>query len=401
MAKKTKDVELDYLAQLGITPAKDMGEVRARLVAALGESEAKALWRALHRQQPGQVTLEELYTWTDKGLEGSLKLADAMDGDALRKACRWIAYHKKQLGGRILDVGCGNGVLTCFVAMQMPQAQVVGIDLRPQAVEQAEALAQRLGLSNVTFRQGNPESETGEKYDTLILSRMVRENVGANLDAMSLLNTQAERMASGAQNLVAACKELLAEQGALVSFEQFSRGGELLGWLYALCDGGFGLEEKYQKELFVQGADAEKSALSVTVAALTQTTRREDAWALFVRLYAPEVRENKYVMMGAEAEVYLQAHLGQLIRGYQAYFDTGDKACRMTLWTDKDDPNTLLNEQQAAGSKSQLFLSIPEKREAEIEAMEKDVHNFRRRGLVVKELRYENGVETELDCENI
>jgi hypothetical protein len=99
--------------------------------------------------------------------------------------------------------------------------------------------------------------------------------------------------------------------------------------------------------------------------------------------------------------VYLQAHLGQLIRGYQAYFDTGDKACRMTLWTDKDDPNTLLNEQQAAGSKSQLFLSIPEKREAEIEAMEKDVHNFRRRGLVVKELRYENGVETEVDCENI
>jgi SAM-dependent methyltransferase len=399
MAKKTKDVELDYLAQLGITPAKDMGEVRGRLVTALGEENAKALWRALHRQKPGGVTLEELYAWTDKGLEDSLKLADAMDGDALRKMCRWVAYHKKQLGKTVLDVGCGNGVLTCFVAMQLPQAQVVGVDLRPQAVEQGTALAQRLGLSNVTFRQGGLEQRNGEQFDTILLSRVVRENVGANLDAMSLLNTQAERMVQGIRPFVEGCKAALNPGGKLVSFEQFSRGGETLGWLYALCQGGFSVEEKYQKELLIQGADSEKTALSITVATEGQSVDRAQIWAMFTRLYAPDARENKYVMMGAEAEVYLQAHLGELIRGYQAYFDTGDKACRMTLWTDKEDPNTLLNEQQAAGSKSQLFLSIPEKREAEIEAMEKDVHNFRRRGLVVKELRYENGVETETDCE--
>jgi SAM-dependent methyltransferase len=65
---------------------------------------------------------------------------------------------------RILDVGCGPGVLTCAYALALPDVEIVGIDVLPEAVAAASELASRVGAGNVSFVVGDafdPEVAAG------------------------------------------------------------------------------------------------------------------------------------------------------------------------------------------------------------------------------------------------
>ena len=65
----------------------------------------------------------------------------------------WFEHHPP--AARLLDAGCGPGVLTCAYGWALPDAEVVGIDGVPEAVACAETLADRLGVRNVSFVVGD------------------------------------------------------------------------------------------------------------------------------------------------------------------------------------------------------------------------------------------------------
>ena len=65
----------------------------------------------------------------------------------------WYDHHPPAT--RLLDVGCGPGVLTCAYGLALPDAEVVGVDVTPEAVACAEELAGRVGARNVTFVAGD------------------------------------------------------------------------------------------------------------------------------------------------------------------------------------------------------------------------------------------------------
>lgn len=72
----------------------------------------------------------------------------------------WFDQHPPAT--RLLDAGCGPGVLTCAYGWAMPDAEVVGIDGVPEAVACAEQLAVRLGVRNVSFVVGDLADPPGE-----------------------------------------------------------------------------------------------------------------------------------------------------------------------------------------------------------------------------------------------
>jgi len=55
----------------------------------------------------------------------------------------------------LVDAYCGIGTLTLPLARVLRQA--VGLEVQPEAVEQAQVNAQRNGITNVTFQVGAVE----------------------------------------------------------------------------------------------------------------------------------------------------------------------------------------------------------------------------------------------------
>jgi len=58
-------------------------------------------------------------------------------------------------GMRLLDVGCGPGSITVGLAQAVAPGEVVAIDLSPEVLEEARALAAERQIANVRFERGD------------------------------------------------------------------------------------------------------------------------------------------------------------------------------------------------------------------------------------------------------
>lgn len=61
----------------------------------------------------------------------------------------------EDFSGRLLEVPVGTGVLTMPVYQTLPQAEITCLDYSPDMMAQAREKAERLGLKNVAFAQGD------------------------------------------------------------------------------------------------------------------------------------------------------------------------------------------------------------------------------------------------------
>ena len=82
-----------------------------------------------------------------------------------------ITLASLQPGQVVLDLGSGAGLDCFFAAKQVgPSGHVIGVDMTPEMIERATASAQRMGITNVEFRQGYIESlpVDGNTVDVII-----------------------------------------------------------------------------------------------------------------------------------------------------------------------------------------------------------------------------------------
>jgi 2-polyprenyl-3-methyl-5-hydroxy-6-metoxy-1,4-benzoquinol methylase len=94
---------------------------------------------------------------------------------AIRRAI--VPLSPKDLPGRIvvdrpptlLDVGCGDGIITLEVARRFPQMIVRGIELEPDGVVIAERTRTGLGLENVSFFVGDVNTFDFDRADAALL----------------------------------------------------------------------------------------------------------------------------------------------------------------------------------------------------------------------------------------
>jgi len=80
----------------------------------------------------------------------------------------YVALARGDLEGkRVVDLGCGNGVLAIAAAL-LGASEVVGVDLDPEAVEVARRNARRIGAS-VTWRVSDVREVEGP-FDTVLMN---------------------------------------------------------------------------------------------------------------------------------------------------------------------------------------------------------------------------------------
>jgi ubiquinone/menaquinone biosynthesis C-methylase UbiE len=76
-------------------------------------------------------------------------------------------------GARVLDVACGTGANFALIEQRIgPSGELVGIDLTPQMLAQAQARVLRHGWANVRLREADvcalPDEDSGELFDAVV-----------------------------------------------------------------------------------------------------------------------------------------------------------------------------------------------------------------------------------------
>ena len=247
--KKKRDAALEYMLQLGITPAKSASGAREQIRRVM---DVDALSRLLESDEadrdPGAF-----YRFKNQTLEAGLTFSGAFSGEILRKMCAEADTHPECFAPRtqtakILEVGCDCGILSCFLAKRFPEAEVLGLDRCPESIAAAKELAERLKLTNVSFTAGTPE-ELSPGFDTVVSLRTMHENC-AVADEESLSPEEYERACTEAlKGYAGALARLLVPGGCLLTAERSDTEELIRAWQAALAGAGFTVDPESRKDL--------------------------------------------------------------------------------------------------------------------------------------------------------
>jgi SAM-dependent methyltransferase len=95
-------------------------------------------------------------------------------------------YHK------ILDAGSGPGVFSFELGRRFPEAEVLGIDLLPDAISACKAIAEKTGSTNVDFKNVSIAQIADENSFDLIICVDILEHIEDDMAALgSLYNATA------------------------------------------------------------------------------------------------------------------------------------------------------------------------------------------------------------------
>lgn len=93
-----------------------------------------------------------LYSIKNQNLKLSIDFS-RYSTDLYRRYFDWFIENKEVFSPkRILEIGCDNGIVTCFFASLFPEAEVIGIDINPNGIKCAKELAAKLNLDNIEFK---------------------------------------------------------------------------------------------------------------------------------------------------------------------------------------------------------------------------------------------------------
>lgn len=160
--KKKKDPVLDYIRTFDVFPARSGSAAGAELRRRFGNQWAEDLLDAAVQLSEDREGPGRFYSLKNRDLDTSLFINLLLGGEVIRQGCayfeeavRRLLPPEAQAGKRLLDIGCENGLLTCYLAKQFPELSVTGMDRNAAAVSCAKELASRLSLSNVDFVTGD------------------------------------------------------------------------------------------------------------------------------------------------------------------------------------------------------------------------------------------------------
>lgn len=331
-AKLTKHSIDRFFKSLGVPQLADYDELIEHLESRYGDERRAEIEEAFESRADGDY--DSFYDFIYSDTDVSIQLA-GMRANLYRTFFNWFESNFSALAGRILDVGCGNGIATCYLAKQFPKARFVGIDKSPAAIRCATELAQKAKVKNVEFQHSS-----FSEFSTKISDKfsMIVSLTGLSPDEIDFpvgdeREAWAEKVASQAMNSdVVSLVQHLAPGGTFVSVDRCRTDTQKFAWLAALQNAGMTIDLLSSGEMtFTDLTGTETLPIIVGALGSTRMTSAEllsfcmDDGVVFDRLSPGDRNLLSEFLFASFANK-------QRVSGWRAAFYDGSGTCFYEIW---------------------------------------------------------------------
>lgn len=268
MPISVSDIE-PYLADVGLRTHRNINQFWSHLDSRYPKTQVSDLERAYLKLERGDES--GFYLEIFQNLKVSIDFS-SLRFDLYRNFLKWFIATTNDLKPQsIVDVGCGNGILTCFYAKLFPEANVLGFDISESGVECSTELAKQLGIKNARFVAGDVNDLTLpiEKGSVDLMVSVATlgppaQGQGSEVPAYELL-TKKPRLADMIQ-LSNLAPYLAPDHGLFISFEKVSNLASQALWANIIQKCGLGIDLDKTWWLSYQNIESDSINLPVIVA---------------------------------------------------------------------------------------------------------------------------------------
>lgn len=339
--KTTKnEIVLEYFQKLGLRPAKSIDNFwrdlkRKYPKAMIGELENIVGGRAEGSQE------KDIYELKNQSLPLSLDFS-TWSTDLYRRFFEWFTKANMNTPTKVLDIGCDNGIVTCFLAKYYPNSELLGIDISANSIKAARELAAKLELKNVTFECMNAfevENTYSNYFDMAISVRSLHEMFGGINESRywSLRDFQNNNtFKKQSEDLRKITNTLIEDGGKLVTFERLPSDVSVASFIKLLNSTGLCLNKDVSNLIsFQEVGDLEQMPALVFEKKTSSIYSGEDLLSITCNTYG---KERPLIKCNATYDGFIAEMLMEnisnkkFLKGLNIDFYDGSGQCRYEFW---------------------------------------------------------------------
>jgi tRNA G46 methylase TrmB len=234
----------NYLKRVGVRRYPSPQSFRKYLERQHGTELISELLDVVSRRGEGEEV--DVYPLLYSSLELSIDFL-GFEGDLHANFLQWLLRQYADLPvppTRILDLGSGNGVLSCFYATHFPNSEVVGLDRSSEGIACAEELKRRLNLTNVQFVRSDfiesGLSDVTEDFELITAAKCIGTAIDLpEFDEGKPLFRASEEFSDFARpQLLSDVVGRLAPDGVFVTMDRWAGIQSFCWWVSSLNDAG-------------------------------------------------------------------------------------------------------------------------------------------------------------------
>lgn len=345
--KKHVDVGLDYIMDLKFSGARNGKQLEQKLVEILGEDIGnKAIYHIYENYDRNQNHKDKInfYNFKNQNLKTSLTISSLFDSDIYRKSCNWIYENRNYFGKSILDVGCDNGIMTCFIAKIMPYSHIIGIDRSQNAIKVAEEFANKMNIKNISFICSDiKDLKLDEEFDTVFSMRTMNENDSkyTNYPYFTDIKVQGEYFADSLAEYSNSINRFISDAGNFICLEKCDLYPKLLGWYWNFNKHGMSVVQDVHKELEVNEVGA-ISKLRANIFIKDHKNSKPDVFNYWVHQVMKDADRKAASYNSWQAEALLSTEKGDLIEGCYFLNNQFERVYLLGIWKSLNASDTIL-----------------------------------------------------------
>ena len=271
-----------YMKEVGLKYIKTPNDFITGLAIKTDKQYAQDMAYELNSRGEGApVDNSHFYELKNRSLDGSIYVSAAFDGGVFRHIGNLTIDNAELFGSSVLDLCCDCGIVTCFMARQLPDTKFVGIDINEGAIENAKELARRLNVNNVEFVCADVfELDLGKKFDCVTSFRSLLDACELTTQGLNFVGYRPEREESYKNAFMGFAQTVakhLGENGMLISVERYTAEYGWLGWMQALEECGIKMDTDKCEQMQAQDISGTKD-YSVTFAGFGYEGRALDTF---------------------------------------------------------------------------------------------------------------------------